>query len=210
MDLNRQLFLLLNAPAHPGALLVSIALFVAYGIAIAAAALWVGLWVWGPPERRGALLATGLAVIAALAVNQLLGKLWFEPRPFMIGLGHTLAKHAPDGSFPSDHATFMWSLGLGLIATRAWRGWGWVVSVLGLAVAWSRIYLGLHFPIDMAGSLLVGLGAALVARAIRPVVEHHLMPVVGRAYDTVLCLLRLPPAVFPRTATIPTARHEPP
>jgi hypothetical protein len=42
-------------------------------------------------------------VSAAVGINQLLGTLWYEPRPFATGLGRTLIQHAPDNSFPSDH-----------------------------------------------------------------------------------------------------------
>jgi undecaprenyl-diphosphatase len=32
---------------------------------------------------------------------------------------------------------------------------GWAFLVLGTAVAWARIYLGVHFPLDMLGAIAV-------------------------------------------------------
>ena len=120
------------------------------------------MWILGRRDARGALLATVLGVSVALGINQMLGLLWFEPRPFMIGLGHTLALHVVENSFPSDHATFLWSLGFALLATGEARWWGVMVCMVGLLVAWARVYLGLHFPIDMAASFFVAIAADLV------------------------------------------------
>jgi len=60
----------------------------------------------GGRDARDTLLATAIGVCLALGINQLLGLLWYEPRPFIIGLGYTLAVHAVENSFSSDHATF--------------------------------------------------------------------------------------------------------
>jgi undecaprenyl-diphosphatase len=43
-----------------------------------------------------------------------------------------------------------------------------VLALLGLPVAWARIYLGVHFPLDMAGAALVtALSAWLAFREVR-------------------------------------------
>lgn len=197
---NKDIFFWLNASSHPDRAVVLLAQTVAQWVIVAAAVGAVCLWIRGRPTNRGALLAVMCGMAAALGVNQIAGLLWFEPRPFMVGLGHTLMAHARDNSFPSDHATFMWSLGFGLIATGAARGWGWLVCLLGLGVAWARIFLGLHFPIDMAGSLLVAVVGAAIACAVRPMADRWVMPMAGGLYDATLNLLRLPPILFPRAA----------
>lgn len=196
--LNDRLFLAINAPDHPAAFMVAFAELAASWLVYAAAILVPALWIWGRPGARAALLATVLGVFAALGVNQVLGLLWYEPRPFMVGLGHTLAFHVVENSFPSDHATFLWSLGLALIATGAARRWGVMVCLAGLLVAWARVYLGLHFPIDMATSFLVALTSGGLTRALLPICERRLQPVADRTYEAMLRGLRLPPALFPR------------
>ncbi len=198
MGWNRSLFLLLNASAAPSPPVVLAAKFLAADVIFLAMALLVGLWVRGRPEKRAALLATVLATLAGLGVNQLLGMLWFEPRPFMIPLGHTLLAHAPDNSFPSDHGTFLWTIGFSLIATGAFRGWGKAVAVAGIAVAWARIYLGVHFPVDMIAAALVAVASAALARALLSPVRRWLLPPAETVYQTALRVLHLPPDVFPR------------
>lgn len=77
---NQSLFLLLNAPAHPAAWLVRIITALAGSPVTVAPALLVGLWVWGAPQRRGALLAIAATLLVGQGANQVLGLLWFEPR----------------------------------------------------------------------------------------------------------------------------------
>lgn len=196
--LNNHLFLLLNASAHPYLATVALAEFAASGVILLVPFLLVALWIWGDPARRAGLIATAIAASLALGANQILGLLWYEPRPFMIGLGRTLIAHPPENSFPSDHTTFMLTVGLSLVATLAAPAWGKVVIILGLLVAWARIYLGLHFPVDMLTSGLVagcfGGGAALLL----PLVNRWIMPLAEPAYEAGLQLLHLPVWVFPR------------
>ncbi|MBI1201893.1 MAG: phosphatase PAP2 family protein [Rhodopseudomonas sp.] len=198
LALNSQLFLLINASAQPYPTTVGLAELAASGVIFLVPILLVGLWIWGDPKRRPGLVATAIAATVALSANQLLGLLWFEPRPFMVGLGRTLITHPPENSFPSDHTTFMLAVGIGLIATRASPAWGKVVVILGLVVAWSRIYLGLHFPVDMLASALVGGSFGAVATLLTRVTARYLMPLIEPVYDAGLRLLHLPARLFPR------------
>lgn len=88
-------------------------------------------------------------------LNQLIGPVWYHPRPFELGPGHTLASHSPETSFPSDHAAVFSSVTLALLRQPGLRYWGFALLPISLLVAWSRIWLGLHFPLDMLGPLLV-------------------------------------------------------
>lgn len=200
IQLNRHAFLLVNAPQHPHLAIVAFAEIAAEWVIYAAMALVAALWIWGRPDRRGQLLATVGGVSAAIGINQILGMLWYEPRPFVIGLGHTLIQHPADNSFPSDHATFMWSLGFSLVITAAAKHWGVVVWLTGVVVAWARVYLGVHFPIDMVASLVVGLVGAVISLCLVAAMERWVQPVAEWIYLRSLELLRLPSSVFPRGA----------
>ncbi len=195
---NERLFLLVNASAHPDAALVLVATFAAAWVIYFAMALVAGLWIWGRPHLRGRLLATVGGVSLALGINQILGMLWYEPRPFAIGLGHALISHAADNSFPSDHGTFLWSLGFSLIVAVAADGWGLAVLVAGLLVAWARVYLGVHYPLDMATSLLVSVVGGTLSLALVPMAERLVLPPAEALYLRMLELLHLPRRVFPR------------
>lgn len=115
-------------------------------------------------ERLGAMAALAGAA-AALLINQVLGHLWDRPRPFVAhpGAVHLLAAHSADSSFPSDHAAAAFAICLVLIAMH--RRLGLVAVVFALLMSYARVYVGDHYPGDVAAGALVGLiaGAAVIA-----------------------------------------------
>ena len=167
-DLNHALFLWLNAPEHPSTLLLAIATFFAeYAIWTLPAIIGIG-WLRGSEHTRKVLLEATASGLAGLLINQIIGLVWQHPRPFTIGLGHTLIPHAADSSFPSDHLTLMWAVAFSFLMHRSPRLAGMALAFLGLPVAWARIYLGVHFPLDMVGAALVAaLSAWLTFREVR-------------------------------------------
>ncbi len=199
LSLNTALFFLLNAADKPNAIPQALAEALAVAPVLLVPVLLTYLWVWGPPARRAALIATGCAVFAGQAINLTLGLLWFEPRPFMVGIGHTWLEHVADNGFPSDHATVAWSLGLGLVLTGGFYRWSGFACLVGLAAGWARVFLGVHFPIDVLASIPAGLLAAAFARAALAPIRRWVAPPVGRFYDAALG--RLPAWVpLPRQA----------
>jgi undecaprenyl-diphosphatase len=176
LQLNQHLFLILNAPASPALPLLVLAICLAEYLIWSLPLLLLYGWFSGRPVLRRAAFDAGLAALCALTVNQFIGLAWPNPRPFVIGLGHTLIAHAADPSFPSDHLTLFWSVGIALWLTPATRRVGGGLLLLGLPMAWARIYLGVHYPLDM-------LGAAVVAGAMGVLVCRTARPVVGRVFD---------------------------
>ena len=71
--------------------------------------------------------------------------------------------HAPhDGSFPSGHATvsFACATVLSFYAPRAAPAF----FLLAAAIAWSRVYVGVHYPLDVLGGAVLGVGIAIGLR----------------------------------------------
>lgn len=63
-------------------------------------------------------------------------------------------------SFPSGHASN--SFALAAVCAFFWRRWGWLVFIPAALVAWSRIYVGSHWPSDVAVSIFLGAGIGFV------------------------------------------------
>ena len=162
-ELNHVLFLWMNAPEHPSTLLVAIATFFAeYAIWALPAVIGLG-WMRSSERTRKILLEATASGLAGLLINQIIGLVWQHPRPFMIGMGHTLITHAADSSLPSDHLTLLWAVAFSFLMHRRPRLAGITLALLGLPVAWARIYLGVHFPLDMMGAALVAVLSAWFA-----------------------------------------------
>src|SRR5215211_7593340 len=164
-SLNHSLFLALNASAEPSPAVVLPAIIAAKYL-ITLVPLHIGLlWVGNTRSTRLVALTSILALLIALAVNQIIGFVAYTTRPFLIGLGHQLIDHRPSSSFPSNHGTIMFTYAMALAFCRVWR-LSLAVWCLGLLVAWSRIYLGVHFPMDMVGAAIVSTIAAFVSNQV--------------------------------------------
>lgn len=112
-------------------------------------------------SMRGTALKALLAAAVALMGNAFIGLVWDRARPFVAGVGRAWINHAATGSFPSDHLTAQWVVAGVLLLDPRTRRWGMVVALLGLPMAWARIYLGVHYPGDMMGALALAALATL-------------------------------------------------
>lgn len=188
---NRALFVQINGGADAPAWLVQAAIGTAdYAIDLIPLLL-LGLWLRGDHARRSMAIKACLVAFLGVAANQVIGAVWSHPRPFMIGIGHAWIQHAADSSFPSDHMTVFAGSGLTLLLDGA-TGWGAATLLMGLCVAWARVFLGVHFPLDMAGA--VGVAAAAygvvtplwraVGASVTGLAERLYLYVLARAIST--------------------------
>jgi membrane-associated phospholipid phosphatase len=126
---------------------------------------------WGSDLRCGrrfplAALAATCAFFTASGLNALLKAIVDRSRPPQeIGL-HALVGVPGSPSFPSGHAMSAFAVA-GAIALLAPR-LRWPVLTLAAAIAFSRVYLGVHFWLDIivgsALGLTVGIGCAAALR----------------------------------------------
>jgi undecaprenyl-diphosphatase len=175
VDAQQDSFLQVNTLARDtGWLHQPLELWATYGVVVFALLLLVGWWrarSHHDPRRMAAALWAPLGVLLAVAVNQPLGNLVGEPRPYA-ALHHVLllVPSTTDFSFPSDHAVMA-----GAVAAGLWwadRRLGVVAAALALLMAFARVYVGAHYPGDVVAGLLVGaLVTTLGLLAVRRIVE---------------------------------------
>jgi len=156
--INRQMFAWIAAGHAPNTELLTLARLLADGggwLAFGGAA-WA---MWRTPSKLGYLLCavaiSGLAAMAAHALADYIN----HPRPFMIGLSPEYVEHAARGSLPSAHATVLWTLAFICLQSLDLRRLGLWVGACALATSWARVYVGIHFPLDILAGM--GLGAAI-------------------------------------------------
>ena len=119
------------------------------------------------PARQTAWRAL-LSCAAAAAAAYALKPLFHWQRPFVLGLGTRWVEHAADPTFPSSHACVFAALAVALLLAPGRGPRGWLLKALALAAAllisWSRMALGLHFPLDVLGGWCIGLLVALAVQ----------------------------------------------
>jgi len=112
----------------------------------------------------------GLALLVSAGVNAFLKLAFGLPRPFWVD--GRIAALSIETSFglPSGHAqnaVVLW----GYLAYQVRRWWAaWAALLLTLAISFSRVYLGMHFPADVvAGWIIGGVILALFILLERPI-----------------------------------------
>ena len=160
---NISLFLLLNAQAQPDALLLWVGKFFAIYVTLLIPISLLAGWLWGTERSRKLMLEATASGLLGLLMAQVIGLVYFHPRPFALGLGHLLIPHAANASFPSDHLTLFWAVSFSFLVHPQTRRLGVALALLGLPVAWARIFVGVHFPLDMVGAAAVSVVSAWLA-----------------------------------------------
>ena len=170
-SLDLALFSLINAGAGTPRWLIGVAAF----ISDVMPALVVGAFALGAlavPAWRRPLLAGLLSLLLVWALVMLFRSVIQVPRPAAMGLGVQWASQGIRPGFPSMHASGSFAFAMSLVFARLrWPA----LALLGVAllVAWSRVFLGLHFPSDvLAGALLGGMVALVVALCTRRLVAR--------------------------------------
>ena len=124
-----------------------------------AGAIWIALGVAAVVLRRSRLPGLVQLLIALLLANlvgdYVLKPLVDRPRPFEVMADVRVVGHRPaNAAWPSGHAA---QAGAGAVAVSAlWpaaRGAAWALALL---IALSRVYLGVHYPLDVVSGLVIG------------------------------------------------------
>jgi undecaprenyl-diphosphatase len=124
------------------------------------------LAVYGGSKGRIAALTIGLAVGASDQITSgLIKHLVMRTRPcFELSGVRLLIEQSRSWSFPSSHAAN--SAAAAWILSRYYRRWSAAFWTLAGAVAFSRIYVGVHYPFDAAAGFLIGIGCGAAVLAV--------------------------------------------
>ena len=188
-SLNQSLFLSINADPATPAWRIHAAMLLANKLILLVPGVMAAVWLWGRQAQRSLMLKALASVAVALGLSYLCGALWPHPRPFVIGLGHVFFAHKPTSSFPSNHTIIIAAFAFALILDRRWAGWGWLALAGALLVGTSRVYLGVHFPLDILGGLLL---APMAAAVTIPVWRRAGAPVTAAVQGLYRKVLALP------------------
>lgn len=110
-----------------------------------------------PRTRRIGVMSLFSLALCALVTNVCLKNLIARPRPYtqIPGL-EILIDPQKDWSFPSGHTTASFAAACSYMRGSPKKIYGVPAIVLALLIAFSRLYVGVHYPSDVLGGLIIG------------------------------------------------------
>jgi undecaprenyl-diphosphatase len=129
------------------------------GARVTVAACLVGLVF---PRTRFAAAHTSVALLVAFLISQIIKRSVSRERPAEIGRGNTVLQ-APDRfSFPSGHSAA--SMAVAAMYALTYPSLGIWLLPLAVLVGYSRVALGVHYPLDVVAGQAIGLLTAVLLR----------------------------------------------
>ena len=169
MDANTSLFLSVNDFARSTPWLHGpLVLYAGYGLVVFAGLLVAGWWIArrdNDPTRMAAAVWAPLGMLLAVALNQPIVAWVNECRPY-VSLPDILVLATPttDPAFPSDHAVMAGAVTAGLFLVG--RRLGLIAGLAAVLMAFSRVYVAAHYPLDVAVGLVLGAAVTLAGYAL--------------------------------------------
>src|SRR5262249_43591336 len=113
-------------------------------------------------RKPAALPLVAAAYLVSWGASTLLKAAFDRARP----IDHPLVDRETSPSFPSGHAATSFACAATLAPFVSRRS-GVCLYVLAAAISYSRVYVGVHYPLDVLAGAALGLGVATALRRLR-------------------------------------------
>lgn len=109
-------------------------------------------------RKKGSLTYLTISIFSSAIINFIIKIIFHRPRPHLWESGYPFPS---DFSFPSGHAMGSMSLALTLLVIF-WDSFKnplilILAGIYVISIAWTRLYLGVHFPSDILGGWLLAI-----------------------------------------------------
>ncbi|MDP3226356.1 MAG: phosphatase PAP2 family protein [Acidovorax sp.] len=164
LPLDLALFHAINAGATTAPMVIAAARWVSLDLPLAVGGgLLIYATLGNAAQRRALAIALAAMVLAWIAV-QCLRQYAPVPRPAQLGVGMQWLEHGARAGFPSMHAAAAFALATAVALARMHR-LAMLLGIVAVAMAWSRVSLGVHFPSDVIAGAVTGAIAAWIVHA---------------------------------------------
>ncbi|MDZ4124085.1 MAG: phosphatase PAP2 family protein [Hydrogenophaga sp.] len=153
---NIQLFEILNLSANASPWLVKLAILTSTVLPGFLLSSVISAIAIGRPRWRSTAIQATFAMALSFPIARLLASLIDASRPFVLGLGHQWMAHASTPGFPSTHATVAAAFAAAVWWSNPKSSMRWLAPFAALAIGWSRVATGVHFPVDVLAGFVLG------------------------------------------------------
>ncbi|TCZ75401.1 undecaprenyl-diphosphatase [Paenibacillus albiflavus] len=160
LQLDYQLFELINNLTEKISFLNPIMIFLASRAEYLFYAAVIIYWFTRTDKNRRMVFVALVSAAIGLGISVVLGDFFYRDRPFVAHEVFQLVPHAVNASFPSDHATASFAIAMSIWFYRRKEGWLWLA--LAAAISFSRVWVGVHYPLDVTTGMVNGVLCALL------------------------------------------------
>lgn len=115
------------------------------------------LFIFGGLKEKNTAVLGIITIILSTAIIVVLKFVIAEPRPFIVLDNVNLLESVNSFSFPSNHAATAFA---GSLILGKKYGYIYLLMILACLVAFSRVYIGVHYPLDIICGAIIGLTCA--------------------------------------------------
>ncbi|MGE6343555.1 undecaprenyl-diphosphatase [Bacillus mycoides] len=127
--------------------------------------LFMILWLNKKYKNRACVIQAIIACCFAFVLNRIIGLFFYRERPFVSHLNiNQLVEHTANASFPSDHATSAFAIAITVFLYK--KRLGKAFLLLAFLIAFSRVWVGVHYPLDVLMGAVLGLVWAFITHYI--------------------------------------------
>ncbi len=174
MAFDQSLFQFIYSFAHQSGLLDAVGIFAAHYLPwVLVVLVCVKLFLeknWKMRLYDASIVALSV-ILARGVIGEAIRFFYYRPRPSILLTIQPLIAVPASSAFPSSHATVFFAIAMALFfISRRWGAW-FLVSALIMGVA--RVFVGVHWPIDILGGAVIGILSAYIVKKILPPIERY-------------------------------------
>ena len=162
---NTALFFQIHNLSRQSPLLDSLMIFGAEYLIFVTFFLVLLLFFKGEKTDKKTLLLLIFAIPISLTLVKIIRLFFYEPRPFVTFPISPLVDHQATAAFPSLHTTVMATIAFAYYFSKS--KYTLIFMILMLWVGIARIFIGVHYPLDILGGIFVGFISVFLTRQIK-------------------------------------------
>ncbi|MDO8489917.1 MAG: phosphatase PAP2 family protein [bacterium] len=110
------------------------------------------------------LVHCGVSAACALTTNLLISLIVFRMRPYVDHQANLLIRGIDTKSFPSDHTAAAFAIALSIFFVN--RTAGIIAFAVAFLIGISRVFVGVHYPLDVLGGIVTGCASAFIMQIV--------------------------------------------